>query len=358
MPHCRHSTRCSHGWKTPEKILQKNEGNTVTDRDLESFYQSTDLLGETYNPAQELRFAEIPTFMRAPLVRDLEQVDIGIVGIPYDGGLTCRTGARYGPREVRNQSSMMRAINVPTGVRPFELCRVADLGDVRFSNILNLDKAYLDIERHFQHIARSRLLPLSVGGDHSVTYPILKALRERYDEPLAIIHIDSHTDTWAEFQGSKFHHGAPFRLATDEGLIDPAKTVQIGIRGGQNFADGLDYSRDHGMRVISIEEFDDSGWREVAQVARRIVGDSPVYLTFDIDGLDPVYAPGTGTPEAGGITMREAQRMIREFSGLNLIGGDLVEVAPPLDPSGTTALNGATILFEMLCVMASARARM
>ena len=203
----------------------------MSDRDLESFYQCTDLLGETYNPAGELRFTEIPTFMRAPLVRDLEQVDIGIVGIPYDGGLTCRTGARYGPREVRNQSSMMRAINVSTGVRPYELCRIADLGDVRFSNILNLDKAYLDIERHFRHIAQSKVLPLSVDGDHSVTYPILKALRERYDEPLAIIHVDSHTDTWTEFQGSKFHHGAPFRLAADEGLIDPAKTVQIGTWG-------------------------------------------------------------------------------------------------------------------------------
>jgi guanidinopropionase len=324
----------------------------MNQKDIAAFYQSTDLFGETYNPAQELRFAEVATFMRAPLVRDLTQVDIGFVGIPYDGGLTCRTGARYGPREVRNQSTMMRAINVSTGVRPFEVCRIADLGDVRFNNILNLDQAYLDIERHFKHIALSQVLPLSVGGDHSVTYPILKALRQRYDKPLAVIHIDSHTDTWPEFQGSKFHHGAPFRLATDEGLIDPTKTVQIGIRGGQNFADGLDYSRDHGMRVITIEEFDDLGWRAVAAEAKRTVGDSPVYFTFDIDGLDPVYAPGTGTPEAGGITMREAQRMIREFQGLQFAGGDMVEVAPSLDPSGITALNGATVLFEMLCVMA------
>jgi guanidinopropionase len=297
--------------------------------DLENFYQTTGLLGEPYNPALELRFAEIATFMRAPLVRDLEQVDIGIIGIPYDGGLTCRTGARYGPREVRNQSSI-----------------------IRFENIFNLDQACLDIERYYQAIAATKVLPLSVGGDHSVTYPILKALRERHDEPLAVIHVDSHTDTWAEFQGSKFHHGAPFRLAAEEGLIDPTKTVQIGIRGGQNFTEGLDFSRDQGMRVITIEEFDDLGWRAVAAEARRVVGDRPVYLTFDIDGLDPVYAPGTGTPEAGGITMREAQRMIRELSGLNFTGGDMVEVAPSLDPSGVTALNGATILFEVLCVVA------
>ncbi len=326
----------------------------MSDTDLNAFYESRDLFGEAYNPAHELRFAEIATFMRAPIMRDLAQVDIGIIGIPYDGGLTCRTGARYGPREVRNQSTMMRAINVATGVRPFELCRIADLGDVRFSNILNLDKAYQDIERYYQYIAGTEVLPLSVGGDHSVTYPILKALRQRHGAPLAVIHVDSHTDTWAEFQGSKFHHGAPFRLAVEEGLIDPRRTVQIGIRGGQNVAEGLDYSRDKGMRVISIEEYDDLGWKAVAAAARQVVGNTPVYLTFDIDGLDPVYAPGTGTPEAGGITMREAQRMIREFSGLNFAGGDMVEVAPTLDPSGVTALNGATILFEMLCVVAGA----
>ena len=327
----------------------------MTKNDLEAFYNTTDILGEAYNPAQEQRFAEVATFMRAPLVRDLEQVDIGFIGIPYDGGLTCRTGARYGPREVRNQSTMMRAINVVTGVRPFELCRIADIGDVRFKDILNLDRAYLEIERYYRKIAQSQMLPLSVGGDHSVTYPILKALRERYEKPLALIHVDAHTDTWPEFQGSKFHHGAPFRLAADEGLIDPVKTVQIGIRGGQNIADGLDYSRDQGMRVITIEEFDDLGWKSVAEEARRVVGDSPVYFTFDIDGLDPVYAPGTGTPEAGGITMREAQRMIRELSGLNFAGGDMVEVSPALDPTGNTALNGATILFEMLCVIAQSR---
>ena len=329
----------------------------MSSKNLEEFYQTTDLLGESYNPAQEVRYAEVATFMRAPLVRELNSVDIGIIGIPYDGGVTCRTGARHGPREVRNQSSIMRAINVATGVRPYELCRIADLGDVRFTNILNLDKAYLDIEKHYRKIAQSRLIPLSVGGDHSITYPILKGLRARHDQPLAVIHIDSHTDTWAEFQGSKFHHGSPFRLATEEGLIDPHKTVQIGIRGGQNFADGLEYSRDHGMRVITIEEFDDLGWRAVAEEARRIVGDSLVYFTFDVDGLDPVYAPGTGTPEAGGITMREAQRLIRALSGLNFAGGDMVEVAPPLDPSGNTALNGATILFEMLCVIAESQFR-
>ncbi|MFC6669259.1 agmatinase [Marinobacterium aestuariivivens] len=253
---------------------------------------------------------------------------------------------------MRNQSTLMRAINVATGIEPFRLARIGDLGDVRFANVFNLNEAILDIERYYAAIAEAGVMPLGIGGDHSVSYPILRALARRHRTPLAVIHIDSHTDTWPAYQGSKFHHGAPFRLATEEGLIDPTKTVQIGIRGGQNFADGLHYSRDRQMRVITIEEFEDLGWQAVAGEARRIVGDSPVYLTFDIDGLDPVFAPGTGTPEAGGITMREAQRLLRALRGLNFVGGDLVEISPPLDPSGTTALNGATLLFEMLCLLA------
>jgi guanidinopropionase len=325
----------------------------MADSDLKAFYQRQDILGEVYEPMQALRFTEIPTFMRTPLVNDLESVDIGIIGVPYDGGLTCRTGARYGPREVRNQSSLMRAINVTTGARPYEKARVGDLGDVRFTDLFNLDRAIEDIERYFTAIADSQIVPLAVGGDHSITYPILKAMAKRFDRPLGLLHIDAHTDTWPPFAGSKFHHGAPFRLAADEGLIDPARTVQMGIRGGQNFADGLDYSRDKGMRVITIEEFEDLGWKAVAQEAKKIVGDGPVYLTFDVDGLDPAYTPGTGTPESGGITMREAQRLLREFGGVNLIGGDVVEVSPPLDPSGMTAMNGATILFEILCLLAN-----
>jgi guanidinopropionase len=247
---------------------------------------------------------------------------------------------------------MMRAMNVATGVKPFELARIADLGDVRFSNLYHLDAAIAEIVKHFDAIAQSGVMPLSVGGDHSVTYPVLKALRQHQAQPMALLHIDAHTDTWPEYQGSRFHHGAPFRLAVDEGLVDPAKMVQIGIRGGQNFSHGLDYCREKKIRVINIEEFDDLGWQRAAAVAREIIGDAPVYLSFDIDGLDPVYAPGTGTPEAGGITMREAQRMLREWRGLNFVGADLVEVAPPLDPSGVTALNGATLMFEMLCLLA------
>ena len=321
-------------------------------KEIADFYRQTNILGETYTPMETLRHTEISTFMRAPSVTDLDRVDIGIIGIPFDGGLTFRTGARHGPREVRNESSVMRAINVGSGARPYEQARIADIGDVQFRNLFALEEALSDIERFYDAIATAGVIPLGIGGDHSVTWPILKALAKRHDEPLAVIHVDAHTDTWSEFAGSKYHHGAPFRLATEAGAIDPTRTVQIGIRGGQNFTEGLEYSRNKGMRLITIEEFEDLGWQAVAREARRIVTGRPVYLTFDIDGLDPAYAPGTGTPEPGGITMREAQRLLREFSGLRFVGGDMVEVSPPFDASGFTALNGATIAFEILCLLA------
>jgi len=194
------------------------------------------------------------------------------------------------------------------------------------------------------------VIPLSAGGDHSITYPILKGLKK--DEPFALIHVDAHTDTWAEFYGSKFHHGAPFRLATDEGIIDPTKTIQIGIRGGQNNLDGLNYSYDSGMRVVEMDEFTDLGVEAVIAEARKVVGDAPTYITFDVDGIDPVFTPGTGTPEVGGLTTVEALRLLRGLRGLNLIGGDVVEVAPPFDQTGNTALVGASMMFEILCLLA------
>ncbi len=318
-----------------------------------AFYESTDVTGETYNPIESQRHTEVATFMRCPHVTNLQDVDIGIIGIPYDGGLTCRTGARHGPRDVRDQSSLMRMLNVVTGAQPFKVARVADLGDVRFRDVFNLDNAINDIERTYDAISDAGVFPIAVGGDHSVTYPILKSLKRHQGEPIALIHVDAHTDTWPEFMGSKFHHGAPFRLAVEDGLIDPKRTIQIGIRGGQNTVHGLSYSRNSGMRVVPIEEFEELGWKAVAELARETVGDRPVYLSFDIDGLDPCHAPGTGTPEAGGITMREAQCMLRALDGLNFIGGDVVEISPPFDPSYLTAFNGATVLYEILCLVAS-----
>jgi guanidinopropionase len=310
--------------------------------------------GETYEPHTALRHTEIATFLRAPLARSLDEVDIGLVGIPFDGGVTHRPGARHGPREIRNMSTMMRSYHHVTRFNPFDACRIADVGDVRFENIYHLDEAIEDIERFYRRLVEAGVTPLAAGGDHSVTYPILKVLGEK--EPLGLVHIDAHTDTWGPFMGSKFHHGAPFRLAADGGYIDPKRTIQIGIRGAQNTKEGWDYSLESGMRVVFIEEFEELGVSGVIEEARKIVGDGATYVSFDVDGLDPVYAPGTGTPEVGGITTREAQRLLGGLRGLNLIGGDVVEVAPPFDPSGNTALVGATLMYEILCLLAESRA--
>jgi len=303
------------------------------------------------DPAYEPRYQEIATFMRAPHRPDLNDVDIALYGVAYDGGVTNRPGARHGPREIRNQSSMMRAINHATRVNPFELKRVADVGDVRFSQVFDNAAVNQDIEAFVRRIVDAGAIPLAAGGDHSITYPIFRALASP-DAPIGMIHIDAHTDTWDAFRGEKFHHGSPFRLACEDGLLDPTRTIQIGIRGAQNWADGWDYSRDQGMRVMFIEEFDELGVEAVIAEARRVVGDGPTYISFDVDGLDPVYAPGTGTPEVGGITTREALSLLRGLRGLDLIGGDVVEVSPPFDPSGNTALVGATLMYEILCLLA------
>jgi guanidinopropionase len=314
-------------------------------------YSKTDPVGGgAYNPMREPRYTEIASFMRAPLATSLDQVDIGLIGVPTDLGVTNRPGARHGPREIRNASSLMRSFNLGLGVNPYELCRIADLGDVRLSQRYDLEQQVVQIEAFYAALHAAGVLPVSAGGDHSITYPIFRALGSK--SPVGMVHIDAHCDTWGEFFGSKFTHGAPFRLAVEAGVLDPRRTIQIGIRGGQNFMDGIEFSKSHGMRVIFIEEFADLGVDKVIEEARRVVGDGRTYISFDVDGLDPVYAPGTGTPEVGGITTLEAQRLLRGLRGLNLIGGDVVEVAPPYDQTGNTALVGASIMFEILCLVA------
>lgn len=303
------------------------------------------------DPMYEPRYQEIATFMRAPYRPDLDGVDIALYGVPYDGGVTNRPGARHGPREIRNQSSLMRAINHATGVNPYELCAVADVGDVRFDRVYDNAAVVDDIEAFVRRIVAAGATPLAAGGDHSITYPIFRALASP-DAPIGMVHIDAHTDTWSAFRGEKFHHGSPFRLACDEGLLDPSRTIQIGIRGAQNWADGWEYSERAGMRVMFIEEFTELGVDAVIAEARRVVGSGPTYISFDVDGLDPIYTPGTGTPEVGGITTREALALLRGLRDLNLVGGDVVEVAPPFDPSGNTALVGATLMYEILCLLA------
>ena len=310
------------------------------------------LYPELADPQLRPRYSGVATFFRRPLVDDATGVDIGVIGIPFDGGVTHRTGARHGPRAVRDQATLIRRVNQATGVAPFDLAHVADLGDAWLERPYELTGALAEIQAFFDTVHRAGTVPLSVGGDHSVTLPILRAIAR--DRPVGLVHIDAHCDTGDDYLGSRFHHGAPFRRAVEEGLLDPKRTIQIGIRGSINSPDMWRFSHDSGMRVVFMEEFTDKGWRWAAEEARRIVGDGPTYLSFDVDGLDPVFAPGTGTPEAGGISMIEAQRFIRELAGIDFIGGDVVEVSPPFDHVGLTAQNAANILFEILCVLAPA----
>jgi guanidinopropionase len=296
------------------------------------------------------RFTGIPSFMRAPIADSFSDIDIALIGVPMDLGVTNRAGARHGPREIRNASSLMRIFNVSTGINPYDLSRIADVGDVPIENLFNLDEAIKDIAAYYRQLHATGVIPLSAGGDHSITYPIFQGIAA--DRPVGMIHIDAHTDTWGEFFGSKFHHGAPFRLAVQDGLLDPARTIQIGIRGGQNTLEGLEFSKSSGMRVMMMDEFSEIGVAAAIDEARSVVGDGPTYISFDVDGLDPVYAPGTGTPEIGGITTVEALKLLRGLRGLNLVGGDVVEVAPPFDQTGNTALVGASLMFEILCLLA------
>ena len=299
------------------------------------------------------RYMEIATFMRAPLIDDPSEFDIAMIGVPYDGAVTNRPGARHGPREIRNASSMMRSIHPSTRINPYELCRVGDGGDVPFTRAYDIEGAHADIEEFFSTFHRAGVTPLAAGGDHSITLPILRAVAS--EEPVGLIHIDAHTDTWDEFMGSPYSHGASFRRAAEEGLIDPERTVQIGIRGAQNSSEGWDYSESSGMRVLFMDEVTHKGIDAVAEEARRVVGTGPSYVSFDIDSLDPAFAPGTGTPEVGGLTTVESLSLLRKLRGVRLIGADVVEVAPAYDPSGTTALVGATMMYELLCLLAEDR---
>lgn len=309
---------------------------------------------DSYDPRLAPRYAEIATFMRAPLRFDLEGVDIGLAGVPFDGAVTNRPGARHGPRALREQSTLMRGIHHVFRVDPFESVSVADVGDVRFNSLFDHEGAEADIRAYFDRLHAAGVTALTAGGDHAITFAILQALRP--PEPLGLVHLDAHADTWGPLQGTAFHHGSPFRRAVEAGLIDPRHVVQIGIRGAQNSSEGWEFCDKAGMRVLFIEEVDALGVAGVVAEARRIVGDRPAYVSLDIDVLDPACAPGTGTPEAGGLTMREAQGIVRGLRGLDLVGADVVEVAPLLDPGGTTALMGATLMYELLCLLAEARA--
>ncbi len=306
------------------------------------------------DPQLQPRYVGIPTFFRTPHTQDLTAVDIGLIGVPFDGGVTNRPGARHGPREVRHQSSLLRPVNAATGAQPFSDLRIRDLGDCWIEQPYELRGALAEIEAYYRRVVEAGVVPVTVGGDHSIAWPILRAVAAQ--EPVGMVHIDAHGDTGDDYMGSRFQHGTPFRRAVEDGLLDPARVIQIGLRGTSTVPGSMwGFSEDSGMRVMPMDEVHDRGWRWAVEEARRVVGAGPCYVSFDIDSLDPVWAPGTGTPEAGGLTMIEAQRIVRGLMGLDVVGADLVEVSPPFDVGGLTAFHGASMLYEILCVAAAAR---
>ena len=301
------------------------------------------------------RFADVATFMRLPVVRDddprLNEVEIGIFGVPFDQGVTNRTGPRHGPRQIRDQSSLMRRAHRVHGIYPYDLANVADLGDAP-TNPADLMDSIARIESFATAVSARGTLPLAAGGDDLISLPLLRAVAKKHG-PVGMVHFDSHSDTWDEyFGGYKYTHGTPFRRAIEEGILDPKRTIQIGIRGGLYDLNDNAWAEQQGIRIIYIEEFFEIGVAGVIAEARRVAGTGATYISFDVDGIDPAYTPGTGTPEIGGYTPAEAQRMLRGLKGLHLVGADVVEVSPPFDQTGNTALVAASLMFEIVCLLA------
>ena len=299
------------------------------------------------------RFAGVPTFMRLPHVAldapKIKDVDIGIIGVPWDSGTTNRPGPRHGPRQLRDASTMIRAQHPVSGIRPYEKLNCADLGDVSI-NPADIEDSMARITSFYKKLIETGIKPLTAGGDHLTSLPVLRALAEK--APLGMIHFDSHTDLFhSYFDGTMFTHGTPFRRAVEENLLDPKRVIQIGIRGTQYDSEDLDFANSVGIRVIKIDEFFDRGIQDVMAEAREIVGEKETYVSYDIDFIDPAFAPGTGTPEVGGPNSYEALKVVRELTGIKIVGADMVEVSPPFDPSSNTAFLGVSIMFELLCQM-------
>jgi guanidinobutyrase len=294
------------------------------------------------------RFGGIATMMRLPHKPDPSGLDVGFVGVPFDVGTSNRAGARFGPRQIRTESCLIRPYNMATRAAPFDSLQVADIGDIAI-NTFNLQKSVAIIEQAYDEILAAKCKPLTLGGDHTISLPILRALHKKYG-PVGIVHIDAHADINDHMFGEPVAHGTPFRRAIEEGLIEPTRMVQIGLRASGYEADDFDWPRSQGVRVVQAEECWYKSLTPLMAEVREQLGEGPVYLTFDIDGLDPAYAPGTGTPEIGGLSVHQGLEIVRGCRGLDLVGGDLVEVAPAYDTSGNTALVAANLMFEMLCV--------
>lgn len=317
-------------------------GNTIYNN---RFAKVADIL---YGDGQRQKpYAGISTLLDAPMSEASEKLDVALAGVPLDLGVTNRPGARFGPRAVRTMERV-GPYHFELDVLPFDVLSVADIGDVPFESRFSLKKSIDDIESFYDNLADQGIIPLSVGGDHSITYPIMKAIGRK--KPLGMVHIDAHFDTAGELEGENYQHGGPFRMAVLDGVLDPDRSIQIGIRGSAGFVG--EFSYESGMTIVTAEEFQNKGPAAVAELAKTVVGNDPFYVTIDVDGFDPSYAPGTGTPEIGGLSPREVQCLLRSLRGLNVVGGDVVEVAPQYDSNSITAHLAAQMLFEILSLVA------
>jgi guanidinopropionase len=334
--------------------LRRKYGNAREGQIFDPFFNSVAQAGE-FAPgsgAHPLPYGGIRTFLDAPLYSSAVGLDVALVGVPMDLGVTNRAGARHGPRAIR-EMERIGPYEPALKCAPAKYVKFGDIGDVPFRTRFSLEECHRDIERHFAAIRSAGALPLAVGGDHSITAPILRALG--HDRPVGLVHIDAHADTMGVYEGSKFHHGGPFRTAVLDGVLDPNRTIQIGMRGTADFL--WEFSYESGMTVVPADEIDRRGIDWVIRRALDVVGDQPTYVSFDVDALDPVFAPGTGTPEVGGLTTREALAILRGLDGIDIIGGDVVEVAPMYDTTTNTAHAGAQILFQILCLATTAHIR-
>ena len=301
------------------------------------------------------RFGGIATMMRLPHVPNAKDLDVAFVGVPFDIGTSNRSGARFGPRQIRSESCLIRPYNMATRAAPFDSLQVADIGDVAI-NTFNIDKSMAIIESAYDDILAQHCKPLTMGGDHTIALPILRSIAKKYG-PVGIVHVDAHADINDTMFGERIAHGTPFRRAIEEKLVDPKRMVQIGLRATGYAADDFDWPREQGVRVVPAEDCWYKSLKPLMSEVRDQLGVGPVYITFDIDGLDPAYAAGTGTPEIGGLTIHQGLEIIRGCRGLEVVGADLVEVAPAYDTTGNTALTAANLLFEMLCVFPGVKYR-
>ena len=293
------------------------------------------------------RFSGVPTFMRLPHIPRAEELDIAILGIPFDGGTTYRPGARCGPRHIRVQSAMIRPWNPVLEANPFRKWRIADLGDLSI-NPLSIEDTYGRITAQLSEVLEAKAHPVSVGGDHSILLPILRAVHRHYG-PVGFVQLDAHGDTWGGYFGSPHSHGTPVKYAIEEGLIAKGCGLQVGLRGQVYSDNDFDFARKHRIQMVTAEQFHEHGVELVRRLAKKL-RNVPVYLTLDIDVVDPAFAPGTGTPQVGGLSSAQILDLVRSFAGLNLVGCDLVEVSPPYDNGEITSLLAANLLFELLCL--------